>query len=322
MTTAPSPTSCTLTIFEGPDGAGKSTAAQAYTQRVGANYVHLGPFPGVDEGLCRLYAEAMMPAVLGHKPVVMDRSWLSERPYGLVYRDGQDRVKRPGARMLERLALRCSPVVVLCDPGWEAVEASFRRRKAQELLQDTQQLRQVYDLYRSPGTLLPTCVHDYTKSGFEDLLGAILLARTHPAHPAHPLGAHTAGSRRARVLLVGESFGKPKAHDPLYQWPFASFSRAGCSWWLTEQLDQADLGETQLLWANADMPFFEVLREGPERLLVALGTQASEQLTRLGLAHETVQHPQAWKRFSRGHLYPLYPLIPLLQSYLQGAHHA
>lgn len=309
-----------LTIFEGPDGGGKTTAAQAYAAQTGARYVHLGPFPEVDEGLARLYVEAMLPALLGDSSVVLDRSWLSERPYGLVYRGGQDRIRRPGHRMLERLTLRCDPMVVLCLPPWEAVEASFKRRKAQELLQDTQQLRRVYDLYQVPGTCLPTFLYDYTKQPLETLLDTVPRLRiSHASHGAHDLSARTAGSLRAKVLLVGETFGRPKAHDPLYQWPFASFSRAGCSWWLTQQLDEADIGETQLLWANADMEVPRLLRCSPEKLVVALGTEASKRLTRWGLAHETVQHPQAWKRFSHG---KPYPLVQLLRSYLQGAHHA
>ena len=312
--------SCQLTIFEGPDGAGKSTAAQAFAQLSGARYVHLSAMPEVDDGLARMYVEAMLPALLGHQPVVLDRCWLSERPYGVAYRDGRDRLGLPAKRMLERLALRCNPVVVLCDPGWELIERSFRRRKAQEMLQDTEQLRVVHQLYQVPGTCLPTVLYDYTRQTGQDLMAAIALARLSPKHMAHPVGAQTAGSAAARVLLVGEAFGRPKNQDPLYQWPFASFSRAGCSWWLTQELAAADIGETQLLWANADMELQPLLRlPGPERLLIALGTQASEKLGKLGLAHETVRHPQAWKRFNHGQPYPL---IPLIEAYLQGAHHA
>ena len=36
-----------LTIFEGPDGAGKTTLAKAYAELTGARYVHFGPLPRV-----------------------------------------------------------------------------------------------------------------------------------------------------------------------------------------------------------------------------------------------------------------------------------
>ena len=81
-------TSAKLTIFEGPDGGGKTTAAEKYAKETGAQYVHFGPLPHVKDSLARVYVEAMMPAILGLQDVVFDRSWLSEIPYGTAFRGG------------------------------------------------------------------------------------------------------------------------------------------------------------------------------------------------------------------------------------------
>src|SRR5882757_4772670 len=102
-----------LTIFEGPDGSGKTTAAKAFAAEMGARYVHLPQFKRVTTGLPRMYLEAMLPALLGYQDVVMDRCWLSEVPYGRVFRDGADRVGEISRHMLERVALRAGALVVL-----------------------------------------------------------------------------------------------------------------------------------------------------------------------------------------------------------------
>lgn len=90
-------TGATITILEGPDGAGKTFAAQ---RRMGkeqratgkpAEYVHNGPPPpGItSRRLYRLYLNQMRRAVLrrswGHSTVI-DRSWPSELVYGPLFR--------------------------------------------------------------------------------------------------------------------------------------------------------------------------------------------------------------------------------------------
>ena len=297
-----------LTIFEGPDGSGKSTAAAKFAEATGAKLVHFGPLPRVSAGLARMYAEGMLPALLGYQDVVFDRCWLSEAPYGTVFREGYDRLGDSSRRMLERLALRCGAVVVRCDPGWDAVRESYMRRKHLEMLDNDTQLHQVYELYQSGPTDLPEVRFDYTV-GFGTLNhDSVEAART----PLHPLGISSAGAWDANVVLVGESYGERKDTDPLYQWPFASFSRAGCSQWLAHQLDVAEVSERDLLWVNAnqDLDFLLDLQPGK---IVALGNEAVSKLYKLKLQAATVPHPQSWKRFYHKQRYPL---INLLQEVL------
>lgn len=295
-------TSAKLTIFEGPDGSGKTTAAKQFAELTDAHYVHCGPYPHVSAGLARLYVEAMMPAVLGHRDVVMDRSWLSEQPYGNAFRHGEDRLTDVGRRMLERLALRCGAVVVICRPSLATVKRNFQARARREMLDNDQQLEQVYQAYENPYTALSTLMFDYEKEKPLALMQRLDAWRSVP----HPLNVASAGDLEAQVVLVGEAFTEVCEHDPLYQWPFASFGRSGCSWWLTEQLCTANVPEHELLWVNADQDLSWL---ADRERVIALGKEAAAALRRVGIKHVAVSHPQYWKRFEYFTRYPLLDLI-------------
>lgn len=300
-------TSAKLTIFEGPDGAGKTTAAKRFAELTGARYVHCGPYPRVDHGLARLYAEAMLPAVLGHQDVVLDRSWLSERPYGDAFRHGRDRLTDVGRRMLERLALRCATTMIICRPALTTVKRNFQARVGCEMLTNCQQLEQVYRAYENPYAALDMLTFDYEHEELSTLMQRLVRWRSNP----HPLGIASAGNLEAGTVLVGETFAEVHEHDPLYQWPFASFSRCGCSWWLTEQLAAAHVHEDDLLWVNADQALSWL---GNDKHVIALGTKAAEALCEAGINHDTVDHPQYWKRFNHHARYPLLDLLPTLET--------
>lgn len=290
-----------LTIFEGPDGAGKTTAARIYAEEHGAAYVHFGPLPRVTKGLGRIYVEAMMPALLGYQNVVFDRSWLSEAPYGMAFREGQDRLSGASRRMLERLAMRCSAVVVRCDPGWQEVENNFKAKKRVEMLADTNQLKLVYDSYRRQRTDLPEVIWDYKMNSetFHNPYLEISKSRYTP----HYIDLRTAGNSMADIVIVGEDFAEVKDCDSFYQWPFASFSGEGCSQWLTSQLDQANISEDKILWVNADQDL--TFLTGQYTAVYALGAKAEAELYKLKIPAVSVPHPQMWKRFRSREQYPL-----------------
>lgn len=299
-------TSKRLVILEGPDGAGKTTLANELVAK-GFHYHHCGPYRGVTSGLPRLYVEAMLPTLLGLSDVVMDRSWLSEPVYGPVYR-GASRLDAVAIRMLERLAMRCETVVVLCQPTLQAVLQSFRRRKGQEMLDSEAQLTDVYRRYTQLTTALPTVKYDYElmtpEALIDDLEGAATIA--------HPLNFRTAGNKTARAALIGEAFAAHKPDDPGYQWPFASFADQGCSRWLTQQLENAGIPENQLFWFNADQPVDEIIKLIPDCHLVALGEKAAARVSPLRYDRFSRPHPQYWKRFRSDEMYPLIPLLETL----------
>lgn len=295
-------TSKKLTIFEGPDGSGKSTTARRYAEQTGAKYVHFPALPRVNRNLARMYVEAMLPAVLGYQDVVFDRSWLSEMPYGLAFREGFDRMAYASRRMLERLALRCGVVVVMCDPGWKVVRENFMARKHLEMLDNDTQLKTVYDLYAKQRTDLPVVTYNYRGEHGEHLPELLMEAeRT----IKHPLDLATAGNWQAEYVLIGEAFAERKDLDAWYQWPFASFSPEGCSQWLTSQLP---VGEDKLLWVNADQDL-SFLYELSSKKVIALGSAAYSQLYKLKIAATQVPHPQHHKRFDTSKQYQLIELL-------------
>lgn len=325
-----------LVILEGPDGAGKSTLAARLVKDLDARYVHLGPLPGVSQGLARFYLEAMLPALLGYQNVVMDRSWISEPIYGDVHRGGEDRVGPIYARMLERVALRCDPLLVLCLPDLPTCTANYRARKGQELLRHEEDLASVWRAYRQLlhaqrstwALALPTTVYDYAQ---EDSGGGLYRAvrgvaqlggNKHrgehggmmPGRLEHPLDVATAGNLAAPVVLVGEGFANQKNHDPLQQHPFVSFSGLGCSAWLTKGLLDVGMGEANLLWANADLgaeTLRRVIAPFKRERIYALGAKAFEALDGLdGVV--PVTHPQHAKRFAYSKPYQLFEELRLL----------
>lgn len=299
--------SCRLTIFEGPDGGGKSTAAKVYAETTGAKYVHFPALPRVSRNLGRMYVEAMLPALLGYQDVVFDRCWLSEMPYGVAFREGRDRLTDASRRMLERLAMRCGAVVVKCQPAWETVKANYLSRKHMEMLDNEHQLKTVYDLYAEQPTSLPVLAHDYTKGDLFQI--SKMVSDLEPMRfIRHPLDMASAGNWEGHIVLIGEAFAERKDCDSLYQWPFASFSGEGCSQWLAEKLDLAEVSEDQILWLNSDQDLSVLHDLNPERV-ITLGTEAYQQLYRLKIKAASVQHPQSWKRFKHGQRYPLLDLI-------------
>jgi hypothetical protein len=114
----------------------------------------------------------------------------------------------------------------------------------------------------------------------------------------------SAGNFNAPVVLVGEGFAERKDLDPWYQWPFASFNSEGCSKWLTDTLDKADVRERDLCWVNADQEL-DLLELAPEQQVLALGVLASAELYKRRIRHVAIDHPQYHKRFKSSHPYPL-----------------
>lgn len=214
-----------ITIFEGPDGGGKTSAAREYAKRIKALYYHFSAWRHMEDQYPRLFLEAMMPALMGYQNVVMDRSWLSDRPYNAAYHKGKPLISSYNATVLERVAMRCDTNVIMCLPPKEVCLENFRSRMDSEMLDDPDQLEYVYLLYRemvedNKGSALPITVYDYTKNRdiYELVYG---LPFQYMKHSVKWRG--TVGSATARNIIVGDLYCECDKQDLLNAWPTVGF---------------------------------------------------------------------------------------------------
>ncbi len=310
-----SSTQPTITIFEGPDGAGKSVAARAWlqrSQRQEGTIEHHGPYLG-EEDIASKYRDSMLPAYARFRSVVLDRSWLSEPIYAAAFRGGTSRVGVGQRRILERLALSRQGVVVLCLPKKETVLANWaiRNGRGEEYLTGEAAAGLVYDLYQGLKTALPVVAYDYQAADAGGLYDHVEAARGAPAD-GPGAGRWLVGSQ---VLLIGDRlnavYDEPRV-------PLGGLDAGGCSVWLAERLEEAGIPETALYWANAfrasggrtDGAFVKRLRP---RAVITLGGEAGRWCRDNYVKYYSEAHPQFWKRF---HHHEPYPLINLIKEIL------
>ena len=161
------PSTCTITIFEGPDGAGKSTAAEEYAKRTGALYVHFDALYGV-KNIHKYFMEAMAPALLGYQSVVLDRCWHSGPIYDLVFRNLEEHEQRQTQEictLLDRAASFCRGIYVRCRPDVEVCINNWKSRLGDELVKSEQKMRAIHELYgdNDRNIMLPIVEYDYTE---------------------------------------------------------------------------------------------------------------------------------------------------------------
>jgi len=243
-----------IIILEGPDGSGKTTLAEklrAVVSESPGNMMHSvahGPYAGLDaEQLCKLYFRSMSPALTFDDSLIMDRSWLSEPIYADAYRNGISRVDMPRRRMLERTALSRGAVVILCQPDFEVCEQAFMSRKAEEYLDNVDQLRQVYNDYETLDlqTHLPVVHYDYVHDNFQDLLARIEKVRIDNKSVGG--GAFVEGN----YLMLCDKGPQMNVKSSAVVVPFVNFlDNDGPSRMLSATLEQDNVPENMLYWAN------------------------------------------------------------------------
>lgn len=309
-------------IFEGPDGAGKTTLIQQLQEHLEGSpkvFHSTPPAKGKDKAV-----EFLAP--LSEKDGAwLDRSWYSEMIYGTVM-NGTSLIDVARRRVLERLYLAKGAIQIWCLPSYNTCLATWTARKKDEHVQDVQQFKQIYDLYVKHGRQpkLPTIRYDYQTCTVETLAGKLVdprLFRT--AHPNGPgVGCWNAGKS---ILLISHNPNlRGRIKNPGYLGPFCSWSKTDK--WLSEQLELGGIPEAQLYWINAsqqDGEFTEpaFLKALKPRAIVALGKEAAywcEYIAELPFFHE-VPHPSYWKLYRRKEPYPL---IRELQSLTDVAHTA
>lgn len=173
-----------ITIFEGPDGSGKTTTAKEYARRTGALYVHFEAYYGVKD-IYRFFIEASLPALLGYQDVVMDRCWHSGPIYDKVFRQlptSEQRQPPEICLLLDRAVAHCDAVVVKCYPDEETCINNWKSRLESELVKSENEMREIHRMYGSleDTVALPVVSWNYTDASktINDLIGSVESERT------------------------------------------------------------------------------------------------------------------------------------------------
>lgn len=129
-------------ILEGPDCAGKTTLAREL-EKCGYEYIHNGP-PD-KPSMMEVYYDQLKQAI--ERPIVIDRFHLGELVYGPLLR-GHSGLTDEDYINLDAKIEAMGGIVIICLPTWRQVLDGWAARKAQEHIQQYDQLRESYTQYR------------------------------------------------------------------------------------------------------------------------------------------------------------------------------
>jgi thymidylate kinase len=287
-----------LIMLEGPDGAGKSTLSEQLKEHFpAAATVHHGPAKGIgSRELAATYASSLKLALEG-QTLIMDRGWPSEPIYSAVYRKVPSRITPVYRRMLERMALRDGAVTVLCLPSLYLCAEAFNSGR-EEMLESTDQLREVYEHYglleSVTGTQIPVISYNRELTSLSALVATIRRALV-------------VQSLTPKALLVCEKPGSASEEHGRVQVPFATFTGGGCSEALAAEFELFGIDEAKLAWANAywvDGGENAIPLENRTRIF-ALGNVAAGYLRAKGVEFTQVPPPQHHYKYFPENVYKL-----------------
>jgi energy-coupling factor transporter ATP-binding protein EcfA2 len=282
-----------IVILEGPDGSGKTTLANYLVAHLSLRYHHEGVPPANASPLV-YYGDTLEGWRRSGARVVADRFALGERVYGPLLR-GVDQFGDEGWGVFNRLMRACGVVRVLCLPPFERCRAAWASGRP-ELIRDEELFSKTYWAWarlrddRSLGDLL----YDWTLISLEKITELIIQVSREKRRIPSP----AVGNPDAPYLLVGD-VGNGKQPGPSGELAF--FGTDESSGYLTRVLRVAEVPEQDVILMNSAYRNGATwnLRQGwiLQKKVVALGQRADERLTLDNVPHETIPHPQYWRRF-------------------------
>lgn len=161
-----------MIVIEGPDGAGKSTLAEAIADDFELAIRHTGG-PGPDKRHQTYNRLAAAVSGLGD-PIVYDRFMMSESIYGRLLRKdvgSQFSAYEEGYVLRVLDALDCP--VILCLPPLDVCLHNFEmdREAGDDQANVRKQLPDIWKAYENTLKIGPwTNIYDYTRKGMEDIM--------------------------------------------------------------------------------------------------------------------------------------------------------
>lgn len=136
-----------IIVLEGPDGAGKTTLAEALKKFLGARYIHLTYRFQNKMDLYHTAAIRLCMKLAETQPVILDRWWPSEIIYADAYRGGSKFIKTHF--LLNDIAQDVGVVYVFCLPRDKArYMEHYNVLKGKRVEMYNEGLDRVYDGYK------------------------------------------------------------------------------------------------------------------------------------------------------------------------------
>lgn len=320
-----------IIYLDGPDGAGKTTLANALKARLeslGKTVVYL--HNGKTDDCWKLHFDCSLQireAMLRGDYVILDRFWVSEYIYGRTYRKGASYPE--AGRMFDRLLYTYPSVRVLCSTRPEFAKEEHERLVTERREEFSSGMDRVARLFRQlwVGENTPAA-GDYfqqlvgtggvcDKIGWElydrevdgdklpQVVERLLDAVSVSSHVVHSvtllpdeLDTLIGSLTEKTTLLIGDRLNEKKGFIP---WAF--FHNTSSSLYLVKSLHKLGVDESRIAIVNVndlDNEGIELLRTivPKMRRVVALGKEAEKGLLKAHIHYDAaVTHPQHSNRF-------------------------
>lgn len=154
-----------LIIFEGADGAGKSSLINKISSVEPNNYIvsHNGVYKDREEAFMVYNAQLSIPP---DSQLILDRSYISELIYGNLIRGEDNSLCIDKVNKLEeKIKIYFRPLVILCNPPINTILSNWEGRIDDEYVKYKDKIELIYNEYQliEQYTSLPIVRFDYTK---------------------------------------------------------------------------------------------------------------------------------------------------------------
>lgn len=297
-----------LIVFEGVDGAGKSTLVETIEKRLAdagrdVRTTHHGP--PERHPLEEYVLDYDWYAPESDVDLLVDRLHIGELIYGPLYR-GESQLGEAGRRYVDLYLRSRGGLMVYVDAPLGVIQARLESR-GEDYLQ-THHVEHVWSEYKTmrhtshavPATTITTT------TATDDQVALALATASALERQAAPMyevtkGRHL-GTPEPLTVLVGEETSPRhlRGERPTYLAPFVPYAD-GCGRHLIEHLPAGLLSRVMIVNA-AEVDLSAVAAAAPRADFIALGQVADVALTTHDVDHATVPHPQRVRRFHHARL--------------------